>query len=109
MTENDPKNIQKQFTAKLQQLNIILIEKEEARDQKTVQRHVPDIHEDCIKNDFKQILRNQQFLNSKRNKISNQIGSQIRSVHGTMHHEKTLFTIGPNEKVIFEKTNNSSS
>ena len=74
MIENEQKIFKNNLQLNFKKLNIILIEKEEARDLKTVQWHVPDIHKDCIENDFKQIFRNQQVLNSKRNKISNQIG-----------------------------------
>ena len=57
------------------------------------------------KNQFQTFFSNGQVPSSKQNIISNKIRSQIRSVHGTKHHE-TTFTNGPNDRKwskIFEK------
>ena len=46
MTENDPKNIQKQITIKFSYSNSFWIK--EARHRKILITYVPDINEDCI-------------------------------------------------------------
>ena len=70
----------------------------EAKDRKFVTTYVPDINNDCIKKiNFKHFLAMAKFQVANQNKISNQIRSQIRRVHGTKHHDKIIEN-GPNGK-----------